>query len=100
MNQDEVIIDVRDPDKYNSDHIAGAVNFSHTQIDAGQVPDLPKDAPIVLYCGTGNKAGRMKAQLEQEGFTNLRSTSLPRLKHVTKASNTSKKTCILSASTI
>jgi phage shock protein E len=81
MNQDEVIIDVRDPEKYDSEHIAGAVNFPHTSIEAGNSPDLPKAAPIVLYCGTGNKASRMKAKLEEQGFTNLKSTSLPRLKH-------------------
>ena len=73
------IIDVRDPEKYAARHVKGAQSLPHTQILAGEKPDLPKDAPIVTYCGSGNKAKRMKAELQKLGFTNVESTSLPKL---------------------
>lgn len=81
---DPTIIDVRDPEKYDAKHVKGAINHSHTKILAGEGPDLPKDAPIVTYCGSGNKAARMKAELERQGYTNVQSTSLPKLEKAGK----------------
>lgn len=77
--QEPTIIDVRDATKYQQKHIKGAKNFEHTQILAGQTPGIDKDMPVVLYCGSGNKASKMKDQLEKQGFTSVSSTSLPSL---------------------
>lgn len=77
---DEIIIDVRDPEKYEAEHFPGAISHSHAKITGKELPKLPKDTPIVLYCGSGNKAARMKKELEADGFTNVQSTSLPFLK--------------------
>ena len=74
------IIDVRDSSKFEEDHANGAVNFSHSEIEKGNFPDLAKDSEIVLYCGSGNKAARMREKFEQAGFSNVTSTSLPALR--------------------
>lgn len=79
MPDNPTIIDVRDEAKYRQRHIKGALHLNHERIAAGQGPDLPKDASIVTYCGSGNKAGRMAEELRRQGFTNVVSTSLPSL---------------------
>lgn len=77
------LFDVRDPEKFEADHAEGAANHPHTKILAGEFPEVAKDDEIVLYCGTGNKAGRMAEEFKAAGFSNVRSTSLDELKRST-----------------
>lgn len=80
---DKHIFDVRDSEKYEVDHAEGAANHPHTKILAGEFPQVDKSDEIVLYCSTGNKAGRMAEEFKAAGFTNVSSTSLDELKRST-----------------
>lgn len=63
------LIDVRSPEEYATKHIEGAVNIP---VDAIAGQDLgPKDAPIVLYCGSGRRAARAAAKLREKGYTRV-----------------------------
>jgi hypothetical protein len=48
-DQRPLIIDVRSADTYNNGHIAGAISFPESDVDA-RVAELPKDKLIVAYC--------------------------------------------------
>ena len=70
---DPVIIDVRSDKEFNSGHIKGALHMPHTEIGsliATQVQD--KDADILLYCRSGNRAGIAKKTLESLGYTSVK----------------------------
>lgn len=64
------IIDVRSMEEFNSGHIEGALHMPHTQIAeliGSHVKD--KDAKIVLYCRSGNRAGKAQRVLQKLGYT-------------------------------
>jgi phage shock protein E len=70
---DPLWIDVRSPEEYQQDHIAGDPNVPHTGI-AQQIESLApdKDQEIVLYCARGGRAGVAQKTLEQMGYTHVR----------------------------
>lgn len=66
-------IDVRSAGEYDKEHVAVAVNITHTEIVrkiAAVTED--KDAEIYLYCRSGNRAGKAKVSLEELGYTNVK----------------------------
>lgn len=66
------LIDVRTPAEFASGHLEGASNIDVQSADfAAQVAQLPKDAPYVVYCRSGNRSTDAIAQMESLGFTNL-----------------------------
>jgi rhodanese-related sulfurtransferase len=81
---DVVLIDVRDPDRYDAGHLQGAVNVpsGESARDAHDAAYLsavesagagPEDR-IILVCGEGNRSARTADALQNEhGFTNVAS---------------------------
>ena len=65
------LIDVRTPAEYTSGHAKAAINFESVNVQAGQLPDVPKDAKIYLYCHSGRRAGIVLRIMQQNGFTNV-----------------------------
>lgn len=67
------IIDVREPDEFESGHVAGALNIPPAQLMQGapQLNELPKDAPIIVYCRTGSRSNVAMNILSGLGFTNI-----------------------------
>lgn len=69
---DEIWIDVRTVEEYAADHIEGDANIPLAQLDTTALAtQYGKDAEIVLYCRSGNRAGQAQALLEAAGFTNV-----------------------------
>jgi rhodanese-related sulfurtransferase len=73
------VIDVRDPERFESGHLAGAVNISagesarsaHENAYAEKVAGAVggKDKRLILYCGEGNRSARAADALRNEhGF--------------------------------
>lgn len=66
------MLDVREPDEWNSGHISGA-----TLIPLGQLPDrlneLPVDQKIVVVCRSGNRSATGRDVLLKAGFTQVTS---------------------------
>ncbi len=66
-----VLIDVRTDDEWNAGHALGAIHFELAKLQSGELPPIPKDAAIYVYCRTGIRAGQAKTILEQNGYTNV-----------------------------
>lgn len=67
---DAPILDVRTPSEYASGHLAGAVNVDVMASDFRQrveAMSLPRDAPVYLYCRSGNRSGQATQVLRQMG---------------------------------
>lgn len=63
------LVDVRTTEEFVAKHIDGAVN---EPVDTIAERDLGrKDAPLVLYCGSGARASRAAATLRAKGYTRV-----------------------------
>jgi phage shock protein E len=69
---DLIIIDNRTLGEYNSGHIDGAILIPFDVI-ADKIKSVAKskDAPIALYCRSGNRSGQALKTLESLGYTNV-----------------------------
>ena len=73
MNTAYMIIDVREPFEYQSDHVDGAINIPPMELMSGAaaLDNVDKDTEIILYCKTGSRSNVAIQILKQQGFTNL-----------------------------
>lgn len=70
---DRLIIDVREPEEFASDHVEGAINIPPAEIMDGakKLADVPKDTELVLYCISGSRSNVCTNILKSYGFTNI-----------------------------
>lgn len=74
MDQEQplVLLDVREPFE---PEIADLPAYGQRLIPMGEVPDhldeLDPDAPMVVYCRSGGRSGRVVQFLQASGFTNV-----------------------------
>ncbi len=61
------LVDVRTKLEARRGMAAGATNYSLLTIKR-HLDELPRDKDIVLYCGTGARAGKVKEILDAAGF--------------------------------
>jgi rhodanese-related sulfurtransferase len=67
-----VLLDVRRKEEWDTGHARGAKLFPAERVlTGGEVPDLPKDKTIYTYCVSGGRAGRVRAELERQGFSDV-----------------------------
>jgi rhodanese-related sulfurtransferase len=63
------LVDVRAPDFYLREHIAGAVNIPVAEVAARAALDIgPATTPVVLYCRTGAGSAMAAATLRNLGY--------------------------------
>ncbi|NLD56302.1 MAG: rhodanese-like domain-containing protein [Burkholderiaceae bacterium] len=65
-DQDAVIVDVRPSAEYAAGHLPNARNIAADEL-AKRAGDLPKGKPVIVVCGTGNRAGRAASALRAAG---------------------------------
>ena len=69
---DAVWIDVRTAEEYAEGHLQQAALIPYDVIEKGVADlELSKDAPIYLYCRSGNRAGKAKSVLEAQHYTHV-----------------------------
>ena len=69
---DPVWIDVRTIEEFGTDHIEGDANIPLAELTAAKLTArFGKDAELMLYCRSGNRAGQAKELLEAAGFTSV-----------------------------
>lgn len=67
-----VVLDVRTPGEFAEGHLDGAVNIDVQAADfATRAGELPTDAPIVVYCRSGNRSAAAVTILRDLGLTDL-----------------------------
>jgi len=73
LNQDDtLIIDVRDPDKYAQGHIEGAQQISLVRLKDKLIELEPhKSTPVLVYCQQGTHSKEACKQLAAAGFTEV-----------------------------
>ena len=68
-NEDLYLLDVREPSELLESKIDGAVNIPLADIfQSNGMDDIPTDKPVVVICGSGNRATIATYALAQEGI--------------------------------
>lgn len=72
IQKDAVLLDVRSPAEYSQQHLKNALNIPYKNI-VEQLASLSinKEQSIVLYCRSGNRAGKALKALRGAGYKNL-----------------------------
>ncbi|KER05856.1 NADH dehydrogenase protein [Marine Group I thaumarchaeote SCGC AAA799-E16] len=66
-NNDLFLLDVREPDELLQSKIDGSVNIPLAEIfDPDRIDEIPTDKPVVVICGSGNRATIATYALAQE----------------------------------
>ncbi len=61
------LLDVREVNEYKEGYIAGAVNIPIRDLPA-KIASLPKDKPILVYCGIGHRGAMAVVFLRGQGY--------------------------------
>ncbi|OGX91072.1 rhodanese-like domain-containing protein [Hymenobacter coccineus] len=67
-----VLLDTREAPEFAVSHLRGARLVGYDNFSLASVQDVPKNAPIVVYCSVGARSEKIGAQLKQAGFTDVR----------------------------
>lgn len=64
-----VLVDVRTQQEWDSGHVPGAVHIPMNEIQARQAEiESYKDGPVYFICASGNRSGRVSAQMRKVGY--------------------------------
>ncbi|MBA3502391.1 MAG: rhodanese-like domain-containing protein [Myxococcota bacterium] len=67
-----LVLDVRTLDEYQADSYPGAKHIPVDELGARMAEvGTDKSKPIVVYCASGNRAGKAKRELEAAGYTQV-----------------------------
>ena len=66
-------LDVRDQQEVNLGRIPGAIHISRGTLETRAEGALPRDAHIVIYCGSGNRSALAADTLQQMGYAHVSS---------------------------
>src|SRR6478672_6724429 len=69
-----VIVDVRETDEWDEEHIPGAVHMSRGTIELDMEEKVPdNNAMIICHCGGGGRSALAAESLQKMGYKNVRS---------------------------
>ncbi|MDX8404470.1 MAG: rhodanese-like domain-containing protein [Mariprofundaceae bacterium] len=67
---DMLILDVRTPREFLNGHLPKAYNIDHRDIESRmQEIESYRNKPVVVYCRSGTRAGKVESYLIEQGFT-------------------------------
>jgi hydroxyacylglutathione hydrolase len=70
LNMGHILLDVREIDEWNSGHLEGAIHIYVGEI-CDRLNEIPKDRPIITFCGSGRRAIIAASILKQNGFDDV-----------------------------
>lgn len=73
QNKDFVLIDVREKDEWDADHIPGAIHIGKGVIERDIAKHVSKNQKLVLYCGGGYRSALAADNLQKMGYTQVQS---------------------------
>jgi rhodanese-related sulfurtransferase len=70
--KDKIILDVRTPEEFKENHLAGATTINFYDKDfQNQLGKLNKAKPVFVYCAGGVRSGKASKLMESLGFTSI-----------------------------
>ena len=71
VGPDAYLLDVREPDEWESGHAPGAHHLPMMEVPA-RMADVPTDADVVVVCRSGGRSGQVVSYLLGNGWDNVR----------------------------
>jgi rhodanese-related sulfurtransferase len=70
--EDAVVLDVREAGEFGAGHVLGAKNLPLARVESG-AGDVAKkkDATVIVYCDTGDRAGKAVGVLRKLGYAKV-----------------------------
>ncbi len=66
-----ILIDVRTPEEFNTQHAQGAINLPLQDIEQGHMPKCSKTEKVMVYCRTWGRSEIAKEIKGFHGFSNV-----------------------------
>src|SRR5207249_5154110 len=74
QNAEAAIVDVREKDEWDEEHIPNAIHLSRGTIELDVEEKFPdKNAMIICHCGGGGRSALAAETLQKMGYKNVRS---------------------------
>lgn len=70
VDNNSIIIDVREPHEFENGHIKGAINIPLSQLRE-RMNEIPKDKPVYLHCRSGQRSYNAVLALQNAGYQNV-----------------------------
>ncbi len=70
VENNNIIIDVREVNEFKRGHIKGAINIPLSELRK-RTDEIPKDKPVYLHCRTGQRSYNATLALQNMGFRNV-----------------------------
>ncbi len=67
-----ILLDTRSKREYDVSHLKYARWVGYDEFNLSRVKDLPKNAPIVVYCSIGVRSEQIGEKLKKAGFSNVK----------------------------
>ena len=67
-----VLLDVREEDEYEEEHIPDSVNIPLSEFDQIENMHYEKDTPLFVYCHSDRRSGAAVLRLRELGYTNAK----------------------------
>lgn len=67
-----IVLDTRSPEEYREGHLENARFVNYTTFQLSDIQDIAKKTPIVVYCLSGGRSGRVAQQLLKAGYRNIK----------------------------
>lgn len=74
QGEDHFLLDVREPDEYESARITGSILIPLGQVTA-RAAEIPQDKPVFVHCRSGMRSAKAVAALQELGYTQVWSVS-------------------------
>ena len=71
-----VLLDVREKDEYEEEHIPDSVNIPLSEFDQIENMHYEKDTPLFVYCHSGRRSGAAVLRLRELGYTNAKNMAV------------------------
>ena len=71
VSKGAILLDIRDQEEHQSDHIEGSINLSRGKLEMNVeaiIPDL--NSTIICYCNANNRGALSAASLKDMGYKN------------------------------
>ncbi|MGJ8644675.1 MAG: rhodanese-like domain-containing protein [Luteolibacter sp.] len=71
-DKNTVLLDTRQPEEFQTSHLPGAHWIGFKKFKITNLPEIQKDAPIIVYCSVGYRSEKIGDKLKAAGYTNVR----------------------------
>ena len=69
---DAVLLDAREKREFAVSHLPNARWIGYDNFDISRVVNVPRAAPVVVYCSVGYRSEKVGEKLKAAGFTNVK----------------------------